>query len=55
MILMEVCWNTYPSTGWSSSLLLLLHVLMLIGVWPKSLHRMSGRTGFDAKLGEKLT
>lgn len=36
MVTMEVCWNTYPSTKLSSSLLLLIHFSLLVGVWTRS-------------------
>ncbi|CAN0929860.1 Dol-P-Man:Man(5)GlcNAc(2)-PP-Dol alpha-1,3-mannosyltransferase [Linum grandiflorum] len=29
----ELCWNIYPSTGYSSALLLGLHIIMLWGLW----------------------
>jgi alpha-1,3-mannosyltransferase len=28
----ELCWNVYPSTGESSSLLLVCHIFVLIGL-----------------------
>jgi len=31
--LLELCWNTYPSTIFSSSLLQLCHFIILIGLW----------------------
>ncbi|KAJ1282394.1 hypothetical protein BS78_03G048500 [Paspalum vaginatum] len=29
----EVCWNIYPSTAYSSLLLLCLHICILLGIW----------------------
>ena len=33
MLLLELCWNTYPSTNLSSLMLLLLHFSLLAGVY----------------------
>jgi len=29
----ELCWNIYPSTAYSSLLLLFLHISVLLGIW----------------------
>ncbi|CAH8528037.1 unnamed protein product [Heterobilharzia americana] len=34
--LIEICWNTYPSTSWSSGLLHACHLLLLIGLITES-------------------
>jgi len=29
----EMCWNIFPATDWSSGALLLCHLTMMIGIW----------------------
>lgn len=33
MVLIELSWNTYPSTSLSSGLLILSHLILLLGIY----------------------
>uniref|UniRef100_A0A453E252 Uncharacterized protein n=1 Tax=Aegilops tauschii subsp. strangulata TaxID=200361 RepID=A0A453E252_AEGTS len=32
-VIVELCWNVYPSTSYSSLLLLFAHLFILFGLW----------------------
>eukprot|EP00106_Octopus_bimaculoides_P010018 XP_014777460.1 PREDICTED: dol-P-Man:Man(5)GlcNAc(2)-PP-Dol alpha-1,3-mannosyltransferase-like [Octopus bimaculoides] len=36
--IIELCWNTYPSTNWSSGLLHLCHCILLYQMWQSSIY-----------------